>query len=180
MKTFKAKKIHDFKSFTLGVITILLSYFPFAYLNHADKFELKNLYKINGKVLSIKENFTNSARDGWTIKLENINYKIRIIGDYYNIINQEKFERLVKPTANIEVYFLKTDFNGILEIRNNQNKIKDAVIISSSNTEILKLKDVKNIMSNLFIRNLVLGSIFLGLGVPLILLSFKPSNQKPS
>ena len=170
-------KIQDFKLFSLGIILLLFSYIPFSYVNHAEKFELKNLNKINGTILSVKESKINSAKNGWLIKLENINFTIRIDGDYYDAINQENFKNLIKPEAKIEVFLLKPELYGVLKKLNFNNGIKDAVMITCSNAEILSLKDIKEKMSNLFILNSILGFISLGLGTLFVLLSFKTEKK---
>lgn len=170
-------KIQDFKLFSLGIILLLFSYIPFSYVNHAEKFELKNLNKINGTILSVKESKINSAKNGWLIKLENINFTIRIDGDYYDAINQENFKNLIKPEAKIEIFLLKPELYGILKKLNFNNGIKDAVMITCSNAEILSLKDIKEKMSNLFILNSILGFISLGLGTLFVLLSFKTEKK---
>jgi len=166
-------KIQDFKLFSLGIILLLFSYIPFSYVNHAEKFELKNLNKIKGTILSVKESKINSAKNGWLIKLKNNNFTIRIDGDYYDIIDQDNFKRNIRPEAIIEVYTLKPEFYGILKKINFNNDIKDAIMINCSNTEILSLKDIKEKMSSLFAINLILGFMSLGLGIFFVLLSFK-------
>lgn len=170
-------KIQDFKLFSLGIILFLFCYIPFSYLNHAEKFEIKNLNKIKGTIRSVKESKINSAKNGWLIKLENINFTIRIDGDYYEAINQENFKNLIKPEAKIEVYTLKPELYGVLKKLNFNNGIKDAVMITCSNAEILSIKDIKEKMSNLFILNSILGLTSLGLGVLFILLAFKAERE---
>jgi uncharacterized lipoprotein YajG len=170
-------KIQDFKLFSLGIILLLFSYIPFSYVNHAEKFELNNLNKIKGTIRSVKESKINSAKNGWLLKLENVDFTIRIDGDYYDVVNQNNFKNLIKPKAKIEVYTLKPELYGILKKINFNNGIKDAVIITCSNIEVLSLGDIQEKMSNLFVLNSILGFISLGLGTLFVLLSFKTEKE---
>lgn len=171
-------KIQDFKLFSLGIILLLFSYIPFSYVNHAEKFELKNLNKIKGTIRSVKESKINSAKNGWLLKLENVDFTIRIDGDYYDVVNQNNFKNLIKPKAKIEVYTLKPELYGILKKINFNNGIKDAVIITCSNIEVLSLGDIQEKMSNLFVINLILGLTSLGFGVLLFLMAFKTTEKE--
>ena len=94
-----------------------------------------------------------------------------------NTIIDENFKNLIKPEAKIEVYTLKPELYGVLKKLNFNNGIKDAVMITCSNAEILSLKDIKEKMSNLFILNSILGLTSLALGVLFILLAFKAEKE---
>lgn len=157
-------KIVDTKKFSLGLLIIALSYIPFSYMNHAEKFTIENSFKVSGKVKKVQPT-GKTRQDGWILRLYGVNEKIRITGEYYKAINQSKFKQLIKPDSSIEVYFLKPENYGLFESFNKSLGIIDATAITCSGEEVLSFDNIQNRLSHLFIMNLLFGLTAFGIGI---------------
>ncbi|MBW8361092.1 MAG: hypothetical protein K0M56_02760 [Kaistella sp.] len=168
-------RINDFKKFYFGLALIVLSYIPFSYMNHAEKFKIENCDKISGTLTNFEKTYAKggSRQVGWMLTIKNFEFKIRIVGEYYNAINKTNFKKFIKPGAFLDIYIVKSKYNGIFEKLNNKMGIKDAVTIKCSNSEILDLKRIKDNLGHLYIINLIFGILALGFGIKNIYISIK-------
>lgn len=168
-------QINNYKKFNLGLAIIFFSYIPFSYMNHAEKFKIENCYKISGILTNFEKTYSKGGKrqDGWMLYLKDVDFKIRIVGEYYNAINKTNFDKFIKPQAQLDVYILKSEYVGIFEKLNNEMGIKDAAVIKYSNYEILDLDSIKDKLGNLFMINLVFGIITIGFGAKNIYDSMK-------
>ncbi len=130
---------------------------------------------ISGELTQIEKTYAKGGKrqDGWLLKIKDFDFDIRIVGEYYNAINQNEFEELIKPGAVLNIYILKTKYYGIFEKLNNRMNIKDAATIICSNKEVLDLQSIRNRLKHLFVMNLIFGIVSVGFGVKLIFESIK-------
>jgi hypothetical protein len=154
-------------------------------MNHSEKFKIENCDKISGTIIKVEKSYavkSRSHQDGWMIELKEVNYTIRVVGEYYSAINHDNFKRLIKPGAVIDVYFLKSKYYGLFEKMNDNFGVKDAATIMCSGTEILDFESIRGRLSHLFIMNLVFGLVAVGLGIKMIIESMKllPTKAKTS
>lgn len=172
-------RITNFKKFYFGLALIFFSYVPFSYINHAEKYKIENCYKISGILTNFEKTYERGGRlqNGWMLYIKDIDFKIRIIGEYYNAINKTNFEKFIKPHAKLDIYILKPEYNGIFEKLNNKMGIKDAATIKYSNHEILNLHSIKDKLGYLFIMNLIFGILAIGFGAKNIYDSTKNKNK---
>ena len=139
-------------------------------MNHAEKYKIENCYKISGILTNYEKTYEKGGRqqNGWMLYIKDVDFKIRIIGEYYNAINKINFEKFIKPQARLDIYILKSEYNGIFEKLNNKMGIKDAATIKFSNYEILDLHSINNRIGHLFMMNLIFGILAIGFGAKYI------------
>jgi hypothetical protein len=171
-------KIKDNNKFFFGLVLAILSYIPFSYMNHAEKYKIENCDMISGELTQMEKTYAKGGKrqDGWLLKIKDFEFDIRIVGEYYNAINQKNFDELIKPGALLNIYILKTKYYGIFEKLNNSMNIKDAATIICSNKEVLDLKSIRNRLKHLFVMNLIFGMLAVGFGVKLIFESIKRTD----
>ncbi len=162
-------KIKDRQFFLTGIGILLFSLLPFLYMNHSEKYKIENCYKIEGIVNDFTKSYSkHRTQDGWMIHLSNSDYKIRVVGEYYNALDHQLFDLYVKKDNKLAVYILRPETNGIFEKLNENLGIKDAAIIKFQEHEILSLEKIKENLSHLFIMNLSFGIVAAGCGLYLI------------
>jgi len=144
-------------------------------MNHSSKYKLENCFKVEGTVADVSKTYSKGGRvqDGWLIQLADVNFKIRVVGAYYNALDKNLFNLYVKKGNKLTVYILKPETNGILENVNNSLGIKDAATIKFNGYDILSIEKIKTKLRHLFIMNLSFGLIAVGLGIFYILKSIK-------
>lgn len=168
-------KIKSKENFRAGFAILIFSIIPFSYMNHSDKYKLENCFKVEGTIESLSKTYSggSDAQDGWLIELDSLNYKIRIVGEYYNALDTNLFNQYVKKNNKLTFYILKEETNGVFEKLNSGLGIKDAATIRFNENEILSIENIKSKIKDLFIMNLSFGLIAVGLGIYYILKSFK-------
>lgn len=139
MKTFNFEKLGS------GLFMILLSCILFSRMNYVEKLKVENFIKVNGTVTEIDKTYAKKSnrQDGWILKLKEVDYKIRIRGESYRAVNRGNFEKFIKPGSEIDVYFLKSEYYGIVEHLDDITGFKDATTITYSDIDILGLKNLK-------------------------------------
>ncbi len=168
-------KIKNTSNFWLGFLSLIFSIISFSYVNHAAKYKVENCYKVEGTIKNISKLYSegNIAQDGWMIELDSTNYKIRVVGEYYNALNRDLFNQYAIKNNRITVYILKEETGGVFQKVNSALGIRDAAIIRYNEHELLSLKNIKKKMKHQFILNLSIGLIAAGAGIYFILKSLK-------
>jgi hypothetical protein len=168
-------KIKSKTSFFLGLVLILFSYIPFSYTHLAENCEIQNCYQLSGPVVEMSKSYSKggSYQDGWILKLQNVDYKIRIVGRFYESLNKELFENYVKTDSIITVYILKPQFDGIFEKMNSSLGFRDAAAIKKGNVDLLDIETLKSNLQGQLILNWIFLSLLFGAGLFTILKSLR-------
>jgi hypothetical protein len=110
---------------------------------------------------------------GWLIGLKEYEFKVRIVGEYFNALDNDAFGQLVKPEAVVEVLLVKPSEFGLFERLNAESGLRDAAGIKVNETEVLSITKLNERLSNLYGRNLTFGIFIIGIGLFLIYQSTK-------
>lgn len=161
-------KIHNLEKFFTGFLILVFAYIPFSFLDQAEKYKIENCYFINGTVEKV-----NQAKGGITIELKEVEYKIRVVGEFYNAVNKYNLSRFLKPNNKLKIYLLKSEYLDFFKMFNSSLGFKDAVIIQSANNKILTIEKIKERLVYTYYINLIISFIACITGFSLITLSFR-------
>jgi hypothetical protein len=160
-------KIKDWTIFLSGIFMGLFSIVPFSYRNHAEKFQLQNAYWLTATVSEISAVYRRGGekQEGWHIGLKEYEFKVRIVGEYFNALEHDAFARLVKQNEVVEVLLLKATESGVFEKMNEKLGFKDAAGLKINGTEVLSITKLHNTLGNLYWVNLCCGILMIGTGL---------------
>jgi len=159
--------VKNWTIFIGGTVIGFISIIPFSYMNHADKFQIQNCEKLTGTVTEVSIDYKKRSKkqDGWQIGLKEYEFKIRIVGEYFNTLDHDAFEQLVKPNAVVEVLLVKPSEFGLFEKINEKLELRDAAGIKVEGTEVLSITKLNKELSSLYWTNLTFGIRAIGIGL---------------
>jgi len=168
-------KIRNWSIFIAGMSFGLFSLVPFAHMNHADKFQVQKCNKLTCTISDISIDYKNrsNTQDGWLIGLKEYAFKVRIVGEYFNVLDHDAFAKLVKPNVTVEVLLVKRSEFGLFERINEKMGFRDAAGLKVNGTEVLSIEKLNQKLSSLYAINLTFGIFMLGISLFLMYKSTK-------